>query len=170
MAVVEQIIGWYEGQQDEYEEDDGDGLVGLRLLHGTTVIAQGVISREFLEELGVDAVVITVELPLMEGKSCHCTLVAHVEDDLIVSLDAVVEPLDLRCLQREVAHGAQQIMVAWMLGTMVLVEVIATGVCEEQCALVGAVDIREIGAVGIGAGLCKRIGGKSGKWSVKRGE
>ena len=121
MAVIEQVIGRNECQQDEHKHDDGNGFIRLRLLHRATIIAQSVISREFLEELGVDAVIIAVELPLMEGECCHRTLIAHIEDNLIVGLHAVVEPLDLRRQQRGVTHRAQDIAPTRMLLAVMLV-------------------------------------------------
>ena len=99
MAVVEQIVGRHDGHEEQHQQDDGNRLVGLRLLHRQTIVAQGVVCRHLLEELCVDAVVVTIELPLMESQCRNGTLIAHVKNDMIVGADAVVEPLDLRCYQ-----------------------------------------------------------------------
>ena len=103
MPVIQQIIGGQNRQQHEDEQDDGNALVGLRLLHHTAIISQGVISRHLLIELRVDTVVIVIELPLMEGKGCHSTLVADVENHVIVGVEGILIPLDFRNHQREVA-------------------------------------------------------------------
>ena len=167
VAVVEQIISRDDGEQHEHEQDDGDGLVGLRLLHRAAVVTEGVISRQFLEELGVDAVVVAVELPLVEREGCDGTLVADVEDDLIVGLQAVVEPLDLRCHQRGVAHLAHEVTAVGTQLTVVGVEVVAAGVGEEERSLVGAVDIGEVGGVGKGCRTLLKRRSRSEKWKVK---
>ena len=39
VAVIEQIIGGHDGEEQDDQQDDGDGLVGLRLLHGAAVFA-----------------------------------------------------------------------------------------------------------------------------------
>ena len=148
MAVVEQIVGGDDGEQHKHEQDDGNGLVGLRLLHRAAVVTEGVIGRQLLEELGVDAVVVAVELPLMECEGCDGAFVADVEDDLVVGLQAVVEPLDLRGHQRGVAHLAHKVMTVGAQLTVVGVEVVAAGVGKEERALVGAVDVGEISRIG----------------------
>ena len=153
VTVVEQIVGWHDGEQEEHEQDDGDGLVGLRLLHRAAVVAEGVVGRQLLEELGVDAVVVAVELPLVEGKGCDGALVADVEDDLVVGLQAVVEPFDLRGQQRGIAHLAHEVTAVGVQLAVVGVEIVAAGVGKEERALVGAVDIGEIGGVGESLGL-----------------
>ena len=152
MTVVEQIVGRHDGQQQQHEQDDGDGLVGLRLLHGPAIVAEGVVGRHLLEELGVDTVVIAVQLPLMEGEGSYGTLVADVEDDVVVGLHTVVEPHDLRCQQRQTAHPAHQIAATRILLEVMSVKATATGVGKEQGTLKGAMQVGEIGGVGVGTG------------------
>ena len=100
-------------------------LVLLRLLHHTTVVTQRIVSTELLEELGIDLVVICIKLPLVESKSSHCTLVAHVEDDLVVDIDAVVQPLDFRRCHTGVAIASQEQMSLGMLFLILSVKIFA---------------------------------------------
>ena len=93
----------------------------------------------------------------MEGEGSHGTLIAHVKDDMVVGLHAVVEPHDLRCQQRQVAHPAHQMPAVRMQLEVMAVETIATGVSKEQRTLIGAFQIREIGGVGVGTGPLERI-------------
>ena len=157
VTIVEQIVGRYDGQQQQDEQYDGNRLVGLRLLHGPAIIAEGVVGRHLLEELGVYAVIIAIQLPLMECEGSDGTLVTDVEDDMIVRLHAVVEPLDLRRQQRQVAHPAHQIPAVRMRLEVISVKTTATGVCKEQRPLKGTVQIREIGGVGVTTGPLELI-------------
>ena len=159
MAIVEQIIGGHDGQGEYHEQDNGNGLVGLRLLHGTAIIAQRGISRHLLEELCVDAVVIVIELPLMEGQSGYSTLVADIEDDMEIGLKAIVEPLDFWSCERRVAIGAHEVTTSGLQTEVVVVETLATGVGKKQRTFILAVDVAEIGGVGVGAGASEWIAG-----------
>ena len=105
VTVVEHVVGRHDEQQDDNEQDDGDALVGLRLLHNATIVRQRIISRKFLEQLRIHLIIICIELPLVEGKRRNGTLVANVEDDLVIDVDTVVKPLYLSRQGRGVAIG-----------------------------------------------------------------
>ena len=81
----------------------------------------------------------------MQGKCGHGTLVAHIEDDLIVDVDGVVEPLYLRGHQRGVAQLQQQEITLGIEFLVVTIEIMTTRVGKLEGALIGAVDIGEIG-------------------------
>ena len=89
----------------------------------------------------------------MQGQGSHRTLVANIENNLIVGIDAVVQPLYLwgRTL---VAEPLQQQLSIRMLRTIVGVECRNARVGKLQCTGIGAIDIGEVGRVGkdVGAG------------------
>ena len=89
----------------------------------------------------------------MEGQGCHCTLVAYIEDYLIVGIYAVVQPLYLggRTL---VAEPLQQQLAVRILRTVVVVECRNARVGKLQSTGIGAIDIGEIGGISkdVGAG------------------
>ena len=89
----------------------------------------------------------------MEGERGDGTLVANVEDDLIVDTDAVVKPLNLgRHGRGIVGIGSHEQRAVGMVLQIMAVECRATGVGKQQRALVLAVDVAEIGGVGIDVG------------------
>ena len=53
------------------------------------------ICRHFLEQACIYLVVISVFLPSVQGEACHGTLIAHVEDDVIIGVDITAKPLHL---------------------------------------------------------------------------
>ena len=157
MTVIQQAIGRNDGYQQQYQQNDSYRFVGLRLLHVTTVIAQCIIGRHLLKQLRVDAVVITVQLPLVQSQGCHGTLVTDIKNDMVVGNKTIVEPLDFGWHQRWVTHLAHQVATVWHLLTVMLVQIVSTGIGKAQCTLVVAIDIAEIGRIGIDTGHAKGI-------------
>ena len=92
----------------------------------------------------------------MKGESGYGTLVAYVEYEVVVGLYRVAQPLYLGRCHHAVVVGRQQGGVVGVLAQVVVVEALAAGVGEEQRALVVAVDVAEVGGVGIDGG--------SGQW------
>ena len=89
----------------------------------------------------------------MERQCSDSTLVTDVEDDLIIDADAVVKPLNLSRHGRGVVGiGSHEQRTVWMVLQIMAVECRATGVGKQQRALVLAVDVAEIGGVGIDVG------------------
>ena len=89
----------------------------------------------------------------MEGERGDGTLVTNVEDDLIVDADTVVKPLNLgRQWRGVVGVGSHEQRAVGMVLQIMAVECRATGVGKKQRALVLAVDVAEIGGVGIDVG------------------
>ena len=121
MAIVEHVIGWHDEYEQDEEQIDGDALVLLRLFHGATVVGQRGIGTELLEQLGVHLIIVGIERPLVERQGCHSTLVANVEDDLIVGVNAVVPPLYLSWCTL-FADALQQQLSLRMLLTIVSIE------------------------------------------------
>ena len=86
----------------------------------------------------------------MEGERGNGTLVADVEDDLIVDADAVVKPLNLGRQRRGVVGvGSHEQLAVGMVLQIMAIECRATGIGKQQRALVLAVDVAEVGGVGI---------------------
>ena len=148
VAIVEHVVGRHDEQQDDHKQDDGDALVGLRLLHDAAIVGQRVVGREFLEQLGIHLIIIRVKLPFVECKGRHGTLVADVENDLIVDVDAVVQPLYLGRQGRGVAISLHQQLALGMAPQVGLIKAFAAGVGKLERALVLPVDVAEIGRIG----------------------
>ena len=124
MPVIEHIVGGHDEHQQDQQQDDGNALVLLRLLHGATIVGQRGIGTQFLEELRVYLVIICIERPLVERQGCHCTLVADVEDDLVVGVNAIVQPLNLSrgaivalSLQQQLTIGVLLLIMGIQAGT-----------------------------------------------------
>ena len=145
MTVVEQIVCGDNRYQQQDEQDDGDGLVRLRLLHRPAIVTKRVVCRHLFKQLGIDTVIVGIELPLMQGQSRYCTLVADAENRVVVGLQAVMIPLDLWCYQRGIAHRPHLMTALWTKREIMRIQIVSTGIGKLQCALVSAVDIREIG-------------------------
>ena len=77
----------------------------------------------------------------MEGEGRDGALIADVEDDLPVHVEAVVEPLYLGRRHRGVAVGGHQQLPLGTLRQVMLVEAAAAGVGKLQRALVVTVDV-----------------------------
>ena len=94
----------------------------------------------------------------MEGQGCDGTLVANVDDEVVVGLDATMEPFHFRGDDGRVAHGRHGVSgLCAGLHEVVDVELMAAGIGKAEGALVGAVDVGEIGGVGIDAGAGQRL-------------
>ena len=159
VAIVQQIIGRHDGNEQQYKQDDGDGLIGLRLLHGGAVFAQRVVGRHLLEQLGINLVVIAIKLPLVQGQSGHSALVTNVENDVVIGLQTIVEPLNLWWHQREVSQRSHQIFSVGHLLKIMLVEIVTAQIGKLKCLLVFAIDIAEISTIGVDAGHAEGIDG-----------
>ena len=157
VAIVQQVICGHYGYEQQNKQDDGDGLVGLRLLHGGAVFAQSIVGRHLLEQLRVDLVVVAIELPLMERQSGHSTLVTNIENNVVVGLQAIVEPFNLWWHQREVSQLAHQVFSIGFLLKIVLIKIVAAQVGKLECLLVFAINIAEVGAIGVDAGHAKSV-------------
>ena len=121
MAIVQHVVGWHDEHKQYQQQIDSDALVLLRLLHSATVVGQRSVGTHLLEELCIDLIIIGIQRPLMQGQRCHRTLVANVENNLIVGIDAIVQPLYL-WRRPLVAKQLQQQLSFWMLRTVVRVE------------------------------------------------
>ena len=97
----------------------------------------------------------------MEGQGGYGTLVADVEDDVEVGVEAIVEPLDFWSRERRVAIGAHEVAASRLLTEVVVVQALATGVGKKQRTFVLAVDVAEIGGIGVGARASERLAGES---------
>ena len=91
----------------------------------------------------------------MECKACHRTLVADVEDDVVVGVYTVAQPSHLGRHLCTVALALHQVFTSGTYGKVVLVEVDAAGIGIVERALVCAGDIRIIGTVGKGSCLAQ---------------
>ena len=95
MAIVEEIVSnQYENEQ-QHKHCHGDRLVRLRRLHGSAILRKTLVCRFLLEQHGVDAVVISVKRPVMQGKCRHGTLIANIEYHVIIDVNAIAEPCNL---------------------------------------------------------------------------
>ena len=157
VAIVQQVICGHYGYEQQNKQDDGDGLVSLRLLHGGAVFAQSIVGRHLLEQLGVYLIVIAVELPLVERQSGHSTLVTNIENNVVVGLQAIVKPFNLWWHEREISQLAHKVFSVRFLLNIVLVKIIAAQVGKLERLLVFAIDIAEVGAIGVDAGHAKGI-------------
>ena len=83
VAIIQQIVSGNDGEEQQHKQDDGYRLVGLRLLHGGTILAKRIVGRHLLKQLGVDLIVVAVQLPLVQGQCGYGTLVANVENDVV---------------------------------------------------------------------------------------
>ena len=77
----------------------------------------------------------------MERQGRYGTLVADVEDDMVVCSKTIMEPLDLRSHERRIAQGAHEITALGMDAAIMGIEMIAAGVGKGECSLIGAVEI-----------------------------
>ena len=141
-----------EVDEEQNEQNNGHLFVGLRLLHLAAVVIECGIGRQFLEQLCIDAVVVVVELPLVQSQRCYGVLVADSKQDVIVKLQAVVQPDNLRRCQRCIAQQAERVCAVGFLLMVIGIKVATTRVGEVDGTPVGPVDIREIGGVGVCTG------------------
>ena len=144
MAIIQQIIRRNNGYKQQNQQNNSDGLVGLRLLHCGAIFAKCIVSRHLLKQLGVNLVVIAVELPLVQSQSSNCALISDVENNMVVGLQTIVIPFYLWWHQRWISHRAHQVMTTRNLLQIVLIKIKTTRISKHQCALILAVDIREI--------------------------
>ena len=135
----------------------------LGLLHGANIVRQRGIGTQLLEQLRIGLVVISIECPLVQRQRCHSTLVTNVKNDLVVGLHTLVQPLHLyRC--GLIAQSLQQQVSLGILLLIVLIETGTTRIGKLQGTGIGAVDIREIGRVGIDVSTLERhLGASRGK-------
>ena len=90
----------------------------------------------------------------MQGERRHGTLITDIQNDIVVDVQTVVEPLDLRCEHRQVPHLSHQIAAMGLQLTIMLIQIVAARVGKKQGPFIGAVDIGKIGGIGIGTGPC----------------
>ena len=95
MTIIEHIVGRHNHQQQHYQQNHGDALVDLRLLHRAAIVGQRIICRHLLKELCIYLIIIIIERPLVQRQGGYGTLVTDVEDNLIVDIHAVMIPLYL---------------------------------------------------------------------------
>ena len=128
-AVVEQIVAYQDGQEQHQQEEDGYVLVLAGTLHTHHVVAQIVVGRHFLVELGVFAVVAMVDIPTVEGKGCYGRLVGDAE------YDAGVGTL---CLLQVMAYAVGHLE-RMLVGTFQVAEISAVGIAEGfQIGVIGS--------------------------------
>ena len=99
MAIVQQVICRHDRYHKQYQQDDSYSLIGLRLLHGATILTKRYVGRHLLKQLCIDTIVVAIKLPLVQCQCCNSTLVADIKNDMIVGLDTIVIPLNLWCHQ-----------------------------------------------------------------------
>ena len=151
-AVVHHVVDGEDGQQEEDKQGDGHVLVRLRLHHHPAVLAQRPVGVTLLEEVGIDGVVVSVEVPLVQGECGHCALVADVEDDAVVHRHALVEPFYFRWDVGEGPRPLHQLLSLGAQAEVEPVEIVSAGVGVGQRLGVGAVDVGEVSRVGVDAG------------------
>ena len=84
----------------------------------------------------------------MEGQGCHSTLITHIEDDLIVHVDTIVQPLYLGWCDAGVAIARQQKVPVRMMLQILLIKIVTAGIGKLQRPLVLAVNVAEVSGVG----------------------
>ena len=97
------------------------------------------------------------ELPLVERQSGHSTLVTNIENNVVVGLQAIVKPFNLWWHEREISQLAHKVFSVRFLLNIVLVKIIAAQVGKLERLLVFAIDIAEVGAIGVDAGHAKSV-------------
>ena len=158
VAVVQHVVGRYYHDQQDQQQNDGNALVGARLLHGAAIVCQGIVSTHLLEQLGVHLIIIRVERPFVERQSSHRTLVADVEHYLVVGDHRVVVPLYLRRIAARIAIAYHQQTSVGVLFLVVSIQVMAAGVSKLQRTGVCAVDVGEVGRVSKDMGTREVVG------------
>ena len=103
MTIIEKIIGRKDGEQENDQQYDCHILVALLLTHLLAIGGKRGVGRQFLEQARIYLVVLSVFLPAMQGETCHGTLIAHVEDDIVVGINTVAKPFQLGRHERTVA-------------------------------------------------------------------
>ena len=105
----------------------------------------------------------------MQGKRSHGTLVADVENHIVVGRQTVVQPLNL-CRRSLLGMGYHQVFAIGMNREIETVEIGSCRIGHFQCSLIPTIDIAEVGAVSVGispfqqiAGCCTRLGNHQGK-------
>ena len=117
-------------------------------MHRAAVFGQRGIGRHLLEELRIEAVVIVVEVPAVEGQGCYGGLVADVKDGMIVGMVIAAEPDEFGGSGRTVRMEPHLFRMQRIMVLMVTVEMVQAGVGKADDLLVLSVDIGKIGTVG----------------------
>ena len=151
VAVIEQIISQRQLQQQQDEQHHGHGLRVLALLHRVHVIIERIIGTYLAEQLGINLVVALVERPLVQRQGSHGTLVSQVQDDVIIGWQSGAHPGEF-CRHSHLRMSHHEILAVGILREIEGVEIMARRIGKGQGALVGAVDIAEVGAI------CKIVG------------
>ena len=148
VAIIQQIVSQRQLQQEEYQENHRHILGVLGNLHRAHVFIERIVGAHLPEELSVDLVVAGIQVPLVERQGCHSTLVADIENHVVVGWQTVSEPLQF-------GYGSRLRILHHQEGSLrsereiMAVEILSCGIGEGKRALVMTVDIAEIGAVGI---------------------
>ena len=153
MAVIQHVIGGDNHHEQYQQQDHGNALVDVRLLHGSAIVGKGIVGRQLLEQLRIYLIIICIERPFVQRQGCHGTLVTDVENNLVVGLQALMQPLYLGRQRRVLCAAGHQQAPLGMLLLIVGIEALAAGVGKEQGAAIGAVDVAEECRVGIDMGL-----------------
>ena len=95
MAIEQHVIGRDDEQQKQYKHNDADGFIGLRLLHAHHVSIERIVGRTRLKEPCVHLVVITIQVPFVQGQCRNSTFVAYIENDTEIGFQTIVQPLYL---------------------------------------------------------------------------
>ena len=156
VTIVEHVISRYNEHQQYQQEDNGNALISLRSLQGATIVCQSVIGTHLLEELRIYLIIISIELPLVERQSSHCTLVADVEHYLVIGGQRVVIPLDFsRHHGLRAQRGHEQTSGRTLLQVMGI-QIMATGIGKLERAGVSAINVGEISRIGINMSTIQR--------------
>ena len=148
VAIIQQIVSQRQLQQEEYQEHHRHILGVLGNLHRAHVFIERIVGAHLSEELGVDLVVAGIQVPLVERQGCHSTLVADIENHVVVGWQTVSEPLQF-------SYGSRLRILHHQEGSLrsdreiMAVEILSCRIGEGKRALVMTVDIAEISAVGI---------------------
>ena len=161
MAIIEQIVGYRQLQQQEKEQDDSYRLGVFRTLHRADILRQCIICTPLPEEFGINLIVSIIQSPLMQGKRSHRTLISDVENNAVVGLHTVSKPFQFGSL-REFWTAHHQILTLRILAQIMLVEIVDGRICKCQGTLVCTIDIAIISTIGKGISQSEFVGNLSG--------
>ena len=161
MAIIEQIVGYRQLQQQEKEQDDSYRLGVFRTLHRADILRQCIISTPFPEEFGINLIVSIIQSPLMQGKRSHRTLISNVENNAVIGRHTISKPFQFGSL-REFWTAHHQIFTLRILAQIMLIEIVDGRISKCQGTLVCTIDIAKISTVGKGISQSEFSGNLSG--------
>ena len=161
MTIIHHVINREDWKQEKHKKGNSHILIRLRLHHHSTVFAQWVIGITLLKEVGINRVIVFINLPFVQCQCCHSTLITYVEDDTIVHRQAIMIPLNLCRNDRKASKLLHQLLSFRTKLEIMEIQIVTTCVCISQCLTIGTIDIWEVSRVCIDASkgvivlLCK---------------